>query len=153
MRALYKALLVVAGAAIVTRLAAVVVSKQFEEGSEVSDEFRRLTVLDGLEFSSRARGLRNGDVGVMLGGARIDLRAATLDPAGAMILLENTLGGMVLLVREDWVVTVDDKLIGGGQTQVEVTPPSELPADAPRLQVDVITRLGGTVITTGDANG
>ena len=36
MRALLKALLVVAGAAIVTRLAAVVVSKQFEEGSEVS---------------------------------------------------------------------------------------------------------------------
>jgi predicted membrane protein len=133
---------------VVTRLAAIVVSKQFEEGSEVSDEFRRLTVLGGLEFSSRAGGLRSGEVGVALGGTTVDLRDATLDPAGATILLENTLGGLMLLVRDDWAVTVDDTVIGGGQTEVEVTPPTELPPDAPRLQVQVVTRLGGTVVTT-----
>ena len=148
MRALLKALLVLAAAATVTRVAALVVSKQFEEGSEVSDEFRRMSVLDGLEFKSRAGGLRSGEIGVALGGARVDLRDATIDPGGATILLENTLGGAVLIVRDDWAVTVDDTLLGGGDNVVEVTPPTDLPDDAPRLDVQVLTRLGGTVITT-----
>ena len=148
MRALLKALLVLAAAATVTRVAALVVSKQFEEGSEVSDEFRRMSVLDGLEFKSRAGGLRSGEIGVALGGARVDLRDATIDPGGATILLENTLGGLVLIVRDDWAVTVEDTLLGGGDNVVEVTPPTDLPDDAPRLDVQVLTRLGGTVITT-----
>ena len=148
MRALLKALLVLAAAATVTRVAALVVSKQFEEGSEVSDEFRRMSVLDGLEFKSRAGGLRSGEIGVALGGATVDLRDATIDPGGATILLENTLGGLVLIVRDDWAVTVDDTLLGGGDNVVEVTPPTDLPDDAPRLDVQVLTRLGGTVITT-----
>ena len=148
MRALFKTLLLLAAAAAVTRLAAIVVSKQFEEGTEVSDEFRRMVVLDGQEFTSRARGLRSGEVGLVLGGAKVDLRGATLDPAGATILLENTLGGLVLLVRDDWAVAVDDTLLGGGDTQIEVTPLTDLPDDAPRLEVQVVTRLGGTAITT-----
>lgn len=154
MRTLLKSMVVVVAALTVTRLAAMVVSKQFEEGSEVSDEFRRLTLLGGLEFSSRARGLRNGEVSVALGGTTVDLRNATLDPAGATILLENTLGGLVLLVRDDWAVTVADTVLGGGDTQVEVTPPTELPDGAPRLDVQVLTRLGGTVVSTdGDRYG
>ena len=153
MRTLLKLLLVLIAGTVVTRLAARVVSKRFEEGSEVSDEFRRMVILDGLDFASRARGLRQAEVGVVLGGARVDLRDAVIDPAGATILLENTLGGLVLNVRDDWAVTVEDMLVGGGEIEVRVTSPDELPADAPRLQVDVLTRLGGTVITTGDAAG
>lgn len=148
MRALLKTLAVLVAAAVVTRLAAVVVSKQFEEGSEVSDEFRRLVLLDGLDFDSRAGGLRSAEVGVALGGVRIDLRHATLDPAGATLILENTLGGLLVIVPDDWAVTVDDTLLGGGESQIEVTPPTDLPDDAPRLDVQVLTRLGGTVITT-----
>ena len=121
MRTLLKALLVLIAGTVVTRLAAMAVSKQFEEGSEVSDEFRRLVCLDGLEFASRARGLRNAEVSVVLGGARVDLRNAVIDPAGATILLENTLGGMVLNVRDDWAVSVDDMLVGGGDIEVRVT--------------------------------
>lgn len=148
MRALLKTLAVLVAAAVITRVAAVVVSKQFEEGAEASDEFRRMCVMDALEFTSRAGGLRSGEVGVALGGAKVDLREATLDPAGATLLLENTLGGLVVLVRDDWAVAVDDTLLGGGDTQISVTPPTELPDDAPRLDVQVVTRLGGTVITT-----
>ena len=148
MRSLLKTLLVLVAAAIVTRVAAMVVSKQLEEGSEVSDEFRRMSLLDGLEFKSRAGGLRSGEVGVVLGGAKVDLREATIDPGGATILLENTLGGLILVVRDDWAVTVDDTLLGGGDTTIAVTPPTDLPDDAPRLDVQVITRLGGTIITT-----
>ena len=34
---------------------------------------------------------------------------------GAIVLLENTLGGLALLVRDDWAVTVDDVVVGGGE--------------------------------------
>ena len=66
MRTLLKLLLVLIAGTVVTRLAARVVSKQFEEGSEVSDEFRRMVIFDGLDFASRARGLRQAEVGVVL---------------------------------------------------------------------------------------
>ncbi len=151
MRPLLKLLLLITTSVVVTRFAARVVSKQFQEGSEVSDEFRRMVCLDGLEFSSRAGGLRSAEVSVVLGGAKVDLRDAVIDPAGARVLAENTLGGLAIIVRDDWDVTVNETLVGGGETSVDVTSPDDLPEDAPRLEVDVITRLGGTAITTGDA--
>jgi hypothetical protein len=149
LRTSLKLLLLLIATALVTRIAAFVVSRQLEEGSEVSDEFRRLVVLDGLEFCSRAGGLRAAEVSVVLGGAKLDLRDATLDRAGAQLLVENTLGGLVVSVRDDWRVTVNEVLVGAGETEVQVTPPDDLPEDAPKLEIDVITRLGGTVITTG----
>jgi len=152
MRPLFKLLLLIIASAIVTRVAALVVSKQFEEGSEVSDEFRRMVCLDGLEFKSRAGGLRSAEVSVVLGGAKVDLRDAVIDPAGARILVENTLGGLALTVRDDWAVTVNETLVGGGEIEAQVTAPEDLPADAPKLEIDVITRLGGTVISTGSVN-
>ena len=128
------------------------VSKQFDEGSEVSDEFRRLTLMGDLGFTSRAGGLRSAEVSVIMGGARVDLREATIDPAGAIVLIENTMGSLALLVRDDWAVTVDDVVVGGGENEVRVTPPTDLPDDAPRLDVQVITRMGATTISTADAS-
>ncbi len=153
MRRLLKTLLVLGAAMVVARLTALIVTRQFDEGSEVSDEFRRVRCMDGLEFTSRSGGLRRARVSVVLGGAKVDLRNAVIDPAGATISLENTLGGLVLNVRDDWAVTVDDVLIGGGETEVRVTSPDELPDDAPRLRVEVVTRLGGTAVTTGKREG
>ncbi|MEX1296708.1 MAG: hypothetical protein AB1Z67_11100 [Candidatus Limnocylindrales bacterium] len=151
MRKLARSAVLLAAGLTLARLAAIVVSKRYEEGSEVSDEFRRTAVLGGLEFTSRARGLRSAEVGVVLGGARVDLRHATLDPAGATVLLENVLGGVELLVRADWSVAVQDTLVGG-DTRIEVTPPTDLPDDAPRLDVHVVTRFGATAIKA-DAAG
>ena len=41
--------------------------------------------------------------------------------------------------------------MGGGDTQVHVTSPDELPEGAPRLDLRVITRLGGTIVTTDES--
>jgi hypothetical protein len=150
MRALLKVLLFIVGSAIVARVSTYVIARQLDEGSEVSDEFRRVVLLDGAEFTSRAGGLRRAEMSVALGGAKLDLRDATIDPAGADILLENTLGGMLVVVRDDWAVTVDDTLIGGGNSTIEVTPLDDLPDDAPKLRVNVTTRMGGTMISTND---
>ena len=148
MRTLAKLLLPLFGAMVLARLAAIFVSRQFDEGTEVSDEVRRVVFLDGIEFTSRAGGLRSAEVSVVLGGATIDLRDAVIDPGGASILLDNTLGGLELRVRDDWAVTVDDVMRGGGEIEVRVTPLDEVPPGAPRLDVQAITRLGGTLITT-----
>ena len=150
MRTLSKALFLLFGVIAITRLAALVVSRRLDEGTEVSDEVRRVVLFDGVEFESRAGGLRNAEISVVMGSARVDLRHADIDPGGAILLLENTLGGLMVHVRDDWAVTVDDVLVGGGEVEVRVTPPDELPVDAPRLNVQAITRLGGTVITSRD---
>lgn len=152
MRAPIKVLLVMVVAGVAARLAAIVVSDRLDEGSEVSDEFRRTVVLNGLDFTSRSGGLRSAAVKVMLGGASIDLRHAVLDPAGARMHLENTLGGLQVRVRDDWAVTVDETLIGGGVIEVDVSSPDTLPTDAPRLHLEVISRMGGTAIRRGSGN-
>lgn len=150
MRRLLKVLGFMAISAIVTRVVTLVVARRSDEGTEVSDEFRRTVAFDGLSFTSRAGGLRDGAVKVVMGSARIDLRHAVLDPAGARLMVENTMGGLSVHVRDDWAVNVEETLIGGGQTDVRVTSPDDLPDDAPRLHVDVTTRLAGTLVTTGD---
>lgn len=43
--------------------------------------------------------------------------------------------------------------VGGGETEVRVTAPDDLPDDAPRLRVQAIARLGSTVITTRSGAG
>lgn len=149
MRTLPKLLLFIIGSAAVARISGFVIARQLDEGSEVSDEFRRVVILNGADFNSRALGLRSGELSVVLGAAKLDLREATLDPAGARLLIENTLGGLAVTVRDDWAVTVDEVLVGGGETTVDVTAPADLPEDAPRLEIEAITRMGGTVIGTG----
>ena len=150
MRALLKVLLFFVVSAIAARISSFIVSSQLDEGSEVSDEVRRVVILNGLGFTSRARGLRSIDVSVALGGAKLDLRGALVDAAGAQVLARNTLGGLLIVVPEDWAVSVDDQLHGGGNTEVDVTPLDELPDDAPKLHIDVTTRFAGTVISTKD---
>jgi len=150
MRALLKVLLFFAVSAIAARISGFIVSSQLDEGSEVSDEVCRVVILNGLEFTSRARGLRSMDVSVALGGAKLDLRGALVDTSGARVLARNTLGGLLIVVPEDWAVSVADQLLGGGNTEIDVTPLDELPDDAPKLHIDVTTRFAGTVISTKD---
>jgi hypothetical protein len=149
MRALLKMLLLFAVSATVARVTGQLVSRRYDEGSEASDEFKRMVFMDGTEFTSRAGGLRRGAMRVVLGGAKLDLREATLDPAGAAIAIESTMSGVAVVVRDDWAVTVDHELVGGGETQIDVTPPDDLPDDAPTLYLSLLTRLGSSVVSTG----
>ncbi len=143
MRTLLKLALFFIASAAAARVSAFVISRQLDEGSEASDEFRRVVILDGTEFTSQAGGLRSGDVCVVLGGAQLDLRGATL-------MLKNTLGGLQVLVRDDWAVTVEDEIIGGGGVEIDVTPADDLPEDAPRLRISLLTRMAGSTVSTTD---
>ena len=151
MRSLLRSVLLFAMGTIVSiKITGIVVARQRDEGNQVSDEFRRLVIMDGTTFTSRSGGLRRAEMCVLMGGAKLDLREAVLDPAGARISLENTLGGLAVIVRDDWAVTVKEVLVGGGEVNIDVPDPDDLPATAPKLSIDVLTRLGATRITTRD---
>lgn len=83
---------------------------------------------------------------LFLGGLRVDLRGARLDPAGATLDVNTLLGGLEVLVPEDWAVDVDED-VRDASLEVRVTSPDDLPEDAPRLKIQAAVRMGGAEIT------
>jgi hypothetical protein len=114
-------------------------------GDETSDEFAIAVYVGGVQRTCRAASLRHGSVGVVLGGVDLDLREAALDPAGATLEVAATSGGVNLSVPAHWKVLVEHRAVLGG-VDARVTPPEELPNDAPVLRVAATARLGGVAI-------
>jgi hypothetical protein len=114
-------------------------------GDETADEFAITTYVGGVERTCRAAALRHGSVSVVCGGVELDLREATLAPEGASLDLSATWGGVNVVVPRTWKVFVEDRSVLGG-FDARVTPPEELPDDAPRLDVSVTARLGGIAV-------
>lgn len=121
-------------------------------GDETADEFAIATYVGGVERTCRATALRHGSVSVVCGGVDLDLREAVLDPAGATLELSATWGGVNLTVPREWRVLVEDRATLGG-VDARVTPPEELPDDAPILRVEATARLGGVAIKATDPAG
>jgi hypothetical protein len=134
------------GISVTAWVTSLVISTRLTRGDESSDDFRVATIMNGGEFSSHAANLRSGTAITIMGGVRIDLRDATLDPSGASLELKTVLGGLEVLVPEDWAVEVEQE-VSGGDSKVNVTPIEELPEDAPRLRIHAVMRLGGAEIT------
>lgn len=120
-----------------------------EDRNQEGRRFRLTTLMDGTEFASRSPALAAGSALTLMGGADIDLREATLDPGGARVELTTWLGGTRLLVSEQWRVDVSED-VSGAQHQIELPP--DPPADAPLLQVHLVTRAGAVVVATAEAD-
>jgi hypothetical protein len=129
--------------------AAQVLARRRTVGDETADEFEIATYVGGVERTCRATSLRRGVVDVVCGGVELDLRGATLAPEGATLDLSATWGGIEVLVPPAWKVVVESRSVLGG-FDARVTPPDELPDDAPRLDVTVTARLGGVSISADD---
>jgi hypothetical protein len=126
-------------------------------GDETSDEFELATYFGGAQRKCTATSLRRGVARVFCGGVDLDLREAELDPAGATLDLSATGGGVNVTVPPSWKVVVEDRSVLGG-VATRVTPPEELPDEAPELRVGVGARLGGVAIkasepSVGSAHG
>ena len=121
-------------------------------GDETADEFAITTYVGGVERTCRATALRHGSVSVVCGGVELDLRETTLAPEGARLDLSATWGGVNVVVPRAWRVVVEDRTVLGG-FDARVTPPDELPDDAPRLDVSITARLGGVAIRAADPAG
>lgn len=127
-----------------------ILSRQGSAGDELSADFKRLTMWGGDEFKSKAVALHSGEARVRGGGMVIDLREAGLDPEGAELDLDVRGGGALVVVPDDWRVTVDaESSLGGIETKV--APEESLPADAPHLHVRAKSIAGGVSITTKSA--
>jgi predicted membrane protein len=130
-------------------LASRLVAKRMTSGDEETDEFRIATIIGGEQLTSRAAALRSASVMALIGGAQIDLRQSSLDQGGATLDVTTILGGVQVLVPPEWAVQVQTHGMLGGVDR-QLTPVSDLPADAPDLRVTTRTWLGGVQITNTD---
>jgi hypothetical protein len=105
-----------------------------------SDEVRLTAIFEPISFHSSAKNFRGGTVDCWYGGGVIDLRDATLDPAGARLRVRAIFGGGQILVPETWRVT--SKIVGIGGLG-DARPPVEHSADAPHLTIEGVAILGG----------
>ena len=130
--------LVVAGIQIVMAIVGLLISNKLKRGDENSDDIQVAAVFGGKYFHSRATSLRSATVITTMGGVDLDLRDATLDPRGATLDLRATMGGAQITVPPDWAIDVEVEGAAGG-FDVDVTSADELPENAPKLHITIIT--------------
>ena len=113
--------------------------------SSTSDEIRLAAIFEPISFESQATSFRGGEVELWYGGGIIDLRGATLDPAGATLHVRAVFGGAQVVVPENWQVTTRVMGIGGAG---DGRPRIDRAADAPRLTVEGTAFFGGLGVTS-----
>ncbi|HEX5147805.1 MAG TPA: hypothetical protein VFW02_01905 [Candidatus Limnocylindrales bacterium] len=105
-----------------------------------ADEIRIAAIFEPLSFRSTATSFRGGTIDCWYGGGVIDLRGATLHPAGAHLQVKAVFGGGQILVPESWRVTARVLGIGG---LGDARPKVERPEDAPHLTIEGTAIFGG----------
>lgn len=119
-RLLAKLLLLLLGVSLVggaaSALAAVALKKKAPPLPEAADdEIDLVVVMDGARFASTAPAFRGGRVICWYSGVDVDLRGATLDPAGARLEVRTVFGGTRVVVGPGVPVTLSGPAIFGGR--------------------------------------
>jgi len=134
---LFAALLVfVAGAAVYAKVA----GRESTMPEPDADEIDLVATFGPMEYHSTAASFRGGTVTTWFGGGTVDLRNATLDPAGATIRTSTLFGGGNLIVPDDW--RVETALVGIGGAG-DGRPSGNPPAGAPTLRLEGLALFGG----------
>jgi hypothetical protein len=107
---------------------------------EDADEVHVVAIFGPMAFHSRATAFRGGTIDCWYGGGVVDLRDATLDPAGAQLTVRAIFGGGQILVPDGWRV---ESAVGGIGALRDMRPASERATDAPRLAIDGVVLFGG----------
>jgi hypothetical protein len=110
-----------------------------------ADEVDLIANFAPLEFHSESGAFRGGSVTTMFGGGELDLRDATLDPAGATLHVSTLFGGGSLIVPEGW--NVETKMMGLGGVG-DMRPKVDRGPDAPTLRIEGTTWFGGWGISS-----
>ncbi len=125
-----------------TAIAALVIKQRTPSvGTPDSDEIALVSIFEPLDFVSTAKAFRGGSLTCWYGGGDLDLREATLDPAGADLEVRLVFGGGRLLVPDEWDVDLQLTSIFGGAGDMREA--RTRPADAPRLSVHGLAVFGG----------
>lgn len=121
--------------------AAIAKGRLASKGGPADDELDLVAIFEPLEFTSMAPALRRASVLAWYGGGTVDLRGATLDPAGATLTLRAIYGGIRLLVPETWHVERQAVGIFGGIG--DARDPARVVEAGPTLRVDGFAVFGG----------
>jgi hypothetical protein len=128
-------------------LAAVVAKARLagtQEDDETADEINLVAIFEGVDVTSRAAAFRGGSVLAWYGGGDLDLRGATLDPAGARLRARSIFGGLRILVPASWRVEVRSVGLFGGVGNN--TDPAIADPASPTLTIDALSAFGGLAI-------
>ena len=110
-------------------------------GDASSSSVALAAIFDGAELRSEAPAFRGGSLLAWYGGLTLDLRRATLDPAGATIDARAVFGGVGVLVPPGWRVEAHGwGLFGGFGSGVDAAGLSE---DAPTIRMRGFSIFGG----------
>lgn len=113
-----------------------------------ANEIDLVTIMDGGRYASTAAAFRGGRVTCWYGGLDVDLREATLDPAGARLEVRTAFGGTRLVVAPDVPVRVHAPAVfGGSSNETRAVEPT---ADVPGLEVGGFTVLGGLQVIVAE---
>jgi hypothetical protein len=115
-------------------------------GDYRDDEIELVTIFDSHDFTSTATSFRHAAITTMFGGGTLDLRLATLDPAGATISSRTVFGGWRIAVPGTW--RVEQRGIGlfGGfrdSRNRDWGDPS-----GPRLRIEGFALFGGMAVVS-----
>jgi len=110
-----------------------------------ADDVDLVATFSELDFRSTSSAFRGGSVTTWFGGGVLDLRGATLDPAGATLRVNALFGGGNLVVPEGW--NVETRITGLGGVG-DGRPKIGRPADAPTLRFEGVAMFGGWGITS-----
>jgi hypothetical protein len=134
-------------AAIASALTAVVMKRRLiSHGAESDDEIALVTIYTGRDFVSTSHSFRGGSVLTWYGGGTVDLRGATLDPAGARLSVRAIFGGLRLVVPETWTVEKRMSAIFGGIG--DARDQDDVPAGGPTLVLEGFALFGGIGIVS-----
>ncbi len=141
-------LLTVTGLAVPPALAFMEKTRREREGAlpfdEDANELDYAVIFGEIEARSRASAFRGGELLVWYGGGMLDLRGATLDPAGATLRVRVIFGGLEVLVPESWPVVIHASSALGATD--DSTDPSTADPSAPTLVVETQAIFGGITV-------
>lgn len=136
-------------AAISSAIAAAVVKNRMliaSKGEPEDDELDLVAIYEPRNLTSSATALRRASVTAWYGGGTLDLRGATLDPAGATLTLRAIFGGYRLVIPATWRVELDTVGVFGGigdGRQKDL-----VDAEGPVLRIEGFAVFGGVGIVS-----
>jgi hypothetical protein len=133
--------------AIISAITAAILKQRLpSRGEEADDEVALVIIYTGRDFASHASAFRGGSVLTWYGGGTLDLRNATLDPAGARLSVRAIVGGFRLVVPETWRVENRITAVFGGVG--DARDGDAVLSDGPTLVLDGFALFGGIGIVS-----
>ena len=144
---------VVVGASIVAGAGSALAALNFKKKAPprpepAADEIDFVAVMDGAEHASVAPAFRGGRVICWYAAVDLDLREATIDPAGAELEVRTVFGGTRVVVAPGVPVRVTGPAIFGGvMSSIDAREPTP---EAPGLEITGFTLFGGLQVIASE---